>query len=202
MKENYILSFLKHNNPILDEILYSNLTRNDVQPSSGIEVIKILQLLLLIKKPKLMLELGTSNGYSAIACGEILKKFNAKLITVDSKERLYKEAIKNIKKANLENTISPICDDVINYLNKTTEKFDFIYQDSGKSTYPETIEKIIEILNPNGIIVADDTLFKITGKRKSLANAVHKYNELVFNNKKLFSTIIPFGDGLTISIKI
>ncbi len=201
MKESYILSFLKHQNPVLDEILLSNSKRNDVQPSSGIEVAKILQFFILLQKPKKMLELGTSNGYSAIACGEILQKFNGKLITVDSKERLHFEAIENVKKANLSNTVFPVFDDVVHFLEKTTEKFDFIYQDAGKSTYPQTFEKLVEILNPNGIIVADDTLFKVTGKRESLANAVHKYNEMVFNDKRLFSTILPVGDGLTISLK-
>jgi predicted O-methyltransferase YrrM len=63
------------------------------------------------------------------------------------------------------------------------------------------LNSCIEKLKPGGIIAADDTLFKPMGIKEKFSKFMHEYNELVFSDPRISSTILPIGDGLTISYK-
>jgi predicted O-methyltransferase YrrM len=205
-KNKYIRSFLKTEHPILSEIEKANSTRNDIQPPVEFETAKLLSFLIRFSKAKNVLELGTSNGYSTIWLAGALKDTGGKIISIESKDRLYEEAIINIEKAGFKDSCKLIFGDAeveAGKLIEQKEQFDLIFQDCGKYLYPKMLETTVKLLRKGGVIVADDTLFKVNDNvRENLGKHTDEYNRAVFSHPELYSTIIQIGHGLTVSLKI
>jgi predicted O-methyltransferase YrrM len=197
---DYLEKFNIIDSPFLNELQNNNGMRNDVQPHINVELGRLLNFLILVTKSKRILELGTSNGFSAIFMGEAVKKIHGKIISIDSKERLHLEAVENIKNQGLTPYIDVIFGDAEEIIEKMDEPFDLVFQDCGKYLYPKLFEKIFKLTKPGGIIIADDTLFKPNPEiRESLSNYVDHYNKMVFNDPRLYSVILPVGAGITLS---
>ena len=80
--------------------------------------------------------------------------------------------------------------------------FDLIFQDSDKSLYPILLERCIELTRDYGLIVADDALFKPLGRPDPFSDPIHVYNQKAFSDERLYSTLLPVGDGVTVSVKL
>lgn len=200
----YLSDFIKHDSEQLDELKKSNRTRNDIQPMIEMEIGKLLVFLIKLTKAKKVLELGTSNGYSAIWMAAALKETGGKITTVENHDRIAVEAQKNFTKASTDNVIfiKGKVEEILPELILKKEKYDLIFQDSGKYLYPLMLENTVKLCKKGGIIIADDTLFRVVETvRSGLGDYTHDYNRAVFAHKKLFSTIIPIGHGLTLSLK-
>jgi|GEM_PF-1857720 len=78
---------------------------------------------------------------------------------------------------------------------------DLILQDAAKALYPEMLERCVDRIRTGGVLAADDALFRPMGVREELARVIDEYNRMVFDHPRLISTILPIGDGLTISVK-
>jgi len=203
---NYIRSFLKPDHPFLTELEMSNSGRNDIQPPVKFETAKLLALLIQFSNAQNVLELGTSNGYSTIWLANALEKTGGKIVTIESKDRLYDEAVINIEKAGFSSSCKLIFGDAEDEAQKLLDEkkqFDIIFQDCGKYLYPKMLETTVKLLRKGGIIVADDTLFKVNDNiRENLGKHTDEYNKAVFSHPELYSTIIQIGHGLTVSLKI
>ncbi len=199
----YIRTFAKIESDFISSLYQENNARNDVQPQIVPELGRLLQMLILLKKPSKILELGTSNGISSLWMADVAKNMNCTITTVDSKERLHYEALKNIEKAGYSSFIKLIYGDAGEIINSLDEKYDIIFQDCGKYLYTELHNKLVNKLNSGGIIIADDTLFKPIGTfRETLSTYMDNYNSMVFADKRLYSLILPVGCGVTLSFKL
>ena len=201
----YIRELVQADNSFLEELERANSGRNDIQPPVEFETGKLLSFFIRLINAKNVLEIGTANGYSTIWIASALKGTGGKVTTIESKERLHLEAVENIKKAGLSNQTAFIFEDaqvaVKNLLSQKTE-FDLIFQDCGKHLYPSMLETTIKLCRKGGIIIADDTLFKVDGSiRENLGKHTDQYNRAVFSSDYLFSTSVPTGHGLTLSMK-
>jgi len=197
---NYIEIFSKKN-PILGKLQREHCERKDVIPNIGPEAASLIAWIIKLTKAKSVLEFGTCIGYSAIALGEAVKSNDGKLITIERAKCHYDEAVKNIKKAKLENTIEIINDDAETAIERLDGPFDIILQDAAKNLYTKMLDKCITKIRRGGILIADDTLFKPMGIQEKFSKHMDKYNELVFSHSELESVILPIGDGLTLSYK-
>ncbi len=201
--QQYIRSFLSYDNPALPDMEIQEKTWADTRSFIEPEVAKIICLLIRTMEAKKVLEMGTCIGYSGIWMSEALKQTGGKLTTIEYDEILIKEAKHNFKKAGITDQVDLIEGDIL----KTTSSFDnnsfdMVVQDSKKSLYPGLLEECIRITRTGGMIIADDTLYRPKGITEKLSAHTHRYNEMVFNDKRLYSTIINVGDGITISLKI
>ncbi len=204
---DYLRSFIISDNTILDRIEKESAGRDDIQPYIEPETGKFLSFIVKLINASNVLELGTGIGNSAIWIGEALKGRNGKLLTIDNHPRTKSEAEKNISDSGLDNIVTMIfgnAEDIIENMCKESKLlFDIIFQDCGKYLYPLLYEKIITLVRPGGVIIADDTLFYVnSGVRKNLGKYMDQYNKIVFSDKRLYSTIIPVGHGLTLSLKL
>ena len=122
------------------------------------------------------------------------------------KQRIFAEAEKNIAASGYGDIIELYhgkAETKVAELLEIGEKFDLIFQDCGKYLYPMLLESTVKLCKKGGIIAADDSLFRVTETvRSGLGDYTHDYNRAVFAHKKLLSTILPIGHGLTISLKI
>ncbi len=198
----YILSFVEPDSKQLAAIDEQYETLDDLVPSIGPEVGKILGLILRTMNAKRIMEFGTCIGYSTIWLAEAMRATGGKLTAIELDERFYSMAKKNIEEAGLSEFVELIHGDAGKIVNEIEGPFDFILQDSKKTLYPEMLDRSIELLRVNGILAADDGLFLPKGFEKENAEPVHQYNEMVLSDLRLYSTILPIGDGLTLSVKL
>ncbi|RUT44432.1 O-methyltransferase [Paenibacillus anaericanus] len=200
--KDYILSFITLDNNLLGSISEEEAQRKDIQPGVGPEVGKLLGLLIRLIDAKSVLEFGSCIGYSTIWIAEALKETCGELLSIEYNENILTEAKKNVERAGLDQVVNFRLGDASEIIKSLSGPYDLIIQDCDKALYPEMLEECIRLTRLNGIIIADDTLFKPMGIPDKFSRPVDEYNHKVFSDDRLYSIILPIGDGITISIKI
>ena len=167
---------------------------------------RLLSIISKIKKPKYILEIGTFTGYSALCLAEGLKK-GGEIHTIDKNEELLQIQNKYFKKSNYRDNIFQYTIDASIMLEKTNKKFDIIFLDADKKNYVNYLNYIPNILNKNGILIADNVLWygKVLGKISETdieTKAINQFNKKLKNSKQFQTIILPLRDGISISIKL
>ena len=155
---------------------------------------------------KTILEIGSAIGYSAIKMALIDKKIL--ITTIERDKPRYSEAVKNIKKFNLNDQIEVLNEDALDI--EINQKYDLIFIDAAKSQYIKFFQKFKNNLNPNGIIVSDNLKFhgfvetkeKIKNRNtRQLVNKINKYITFLKENEEFDTTFFDIGDGISVSSK-
>lgn len=164
-----------------------------------------------LHKPNRILEIGTAIGYSALRMLEAQP--NAAITTIEKNEQMYELATKNIHlhhKTSFITLKQGDAIDVIHDLVSNEESFDFIFIDAAKAQYKKYFEAVQPLTNNQSVIVCDNVLFKgyvfddakVEHKRlQSLVKKIKQFNSWVVNHPSYHTTIVPIGDGLSISVK-
>ncbi len=158
-------------------------------------------------KIKNILEVGTAIGYSAIMmCGVA---DDIKVTTIERDEKRYLEAIKNIKKTQLEDRIHLIYNDALNV--KVEEKYDLIFIDAAKAQNRKFFERFERNLVPNGTIITDNMNFHglvdkdvedISSRNlRQLVKKIKEYRVFLENNREYETDFLDTGDGMAVSVK-
>ena len=145
---------------------------------------RLLSLISKIKKPKHILEIGTFTGYSALCLAEGLKK-GGEIHTIDKNEELLQIQNKYFKKSNYRDNIFQYTMDASIMLGKMNKKFDIIFLDADKKNYVNYLNYIPNILNKNGILIADNVLWygKVLGKISEMDKKPNQYISSIKNLK-------------------
>mgnify|MGYP005820857121 FL=1 len=169
------------------------------------ETLDVIEKYLESNKPKRMLEIGTAVGYSAICFTEFLDK-NGKIDTIERDLERVKEAKENIKKVGLENKINIYEGDAVEILPNLNDKYDVVFIDAAKGKYPFFLKEALRLINTNGIIFADNILYKgyvrsdyNKHKQRTAVRNLREYIKEVSENPSLETKILEVGDGLAIS---
>lgn len=156
-------------------------------------------------KPTKILEIGTAVGYSAICFSELLED-NGKIDTIERDIDRANEAIENIKKMELEDKINVIIGDAVDILPGINEKYDMIFIDAAKGKYPFFLKESLRLLADNGIIFADNILYKgyvmsdyNKHKQRTAVRNLREYIKEVTESPNLDTEILEVGDGLGIT---
>lgn len=171
------------------------------------DTLETLEQLLINKKMNRILEIGTAVGYSAICFSEFLSD-NGKIDTIERDTQRIQEAKSNIKKAEVNNVINIYEGDAVEILPTLDEKYDMVFIDAAKGKYPFFLEHAIRLLNTNGIIIADNILYKgyvmsdyNKHKQRTAVRNLREYIKLITENPEFQTQILEVGDGLAISKK-
>ena len=156
-------------------------------------------------KPEKILEIGTAVGYSAICFTEVLSE-NGKIDTIERDTERVKEAKKNIKLAEVEEKINIFEGDAVEILPTLGNKYDVVFIDAAKGKYPFFLKEALRMIKPNGIIFADNILYKgyvmsdyNKHKQRTAVRNLREYIKEVSENPNLETEILEVGDGLAIS---
>lgn len=198
----YIESFITLDNRQLASIEEEGDKREDIQPYVGLEVGKLLGLLIRSLNAQRVLEFGTCLGYSTVWIAQALKETGGKLISIEYNKDLYEATKRNVELAGLSDTVNLVLGNASEVIEVLDGPFDIILQDSDKSLYSSMLEKCINLTRKNGLIIADDALFMPMGIPEKFSGPMHRYIERVFSDDRLYSTILPIGDGVVISTKL
>jgi len=165
--------------------------------------------IVLIKKPKYILELGTGVGLSTIYMAFFIKKFKlqTKIITLDIRQDFYDRAKEIFKFFDVEDIIDHKLIDSTSFLEKTFISFDFIFFDHEKSKYKKDLEIILNrnLVTSQGIVIIDNLfargeIFLPNSKRKR-KQVLLSFIDYLFSSqvlKRAFVNILPISDGLGI----
>ena len=156
-------------------------------------------------KPKRILEIGTAVGYSAMCFSEFLAT-NGKIDTIERDAERAKEAEENFKKVEVEEKINLYVGDAVEILPTLDEKYDMIFIDAAKGKYPFFLKEALRMINNNGIIFADNILYKgyvlsdyNKHKQRTAVRNLREYLKEVSENPNLDTEILEVGDGLAVS---
>ncbi len=166
---------------------------------------RVLSMLSKLIQPKTILEIGTYTGYSAICLCEGLQK-GGTLYTIDNNEELQDIVNKYLELSGNAQKVQHIIGDALEEIGKINSTFDLVFIDADKVNYQHYFHKVIDKLNTRGVILSDNVLW--SGKVVEELNpndeetkSLLEYNQLLKEDKRLETVILPIRDGLSISIK-
>ncbi len=156
-------------------------------------------------KPTKILEIGTAVGYSAICFSEFLDD-EGFIDTIERDSERVKEAKQNIKKTEVEEKITIYEGDAVEILPTLNKKYDVVFIDAAKGKYPFFLKEALRLLNKNGIIFADNILYKgyvmsdyNKHKQRTAVRNLREYLKDALENPNLETEILEVGDGLAVS---
>lgn len=156
-------------------------------------------------KPERILEIGTAVGYSAMCFSNFLTE-NGRIDTIEREEDRVKEAKENIKKVGVEDKICIYEGDAVEILPTLQQRYDAVFIDAAKGKYPFFLKESLRMIQPNGIIFADNVLYKgyVLGdynkhKQRTAVRNLREYLRQVTENPNLETEILDIGDGLAVS---
>lgn len=202
--EEYIRGLIPDREGTLKEI--EDFARENKVPIVQKETGVFLEFMTSMKKPKRILELGTAVGFSAILMYEA-SGTEPDIVTIERDENMIELATLNLEKFNLSHKIKIEKGDCLEILEKLNEPFDLIFMDAGKGHYNHFLPHCLRLLNKDGIIVADNVLFRgmvasqeLVKRRKiTIVKRMRTYLELVTQDKDLITSVIPMGDGIAVT---
>lgn len=169
------------------------------------DTLEVIAKILIEKKPKRILEIGTAVGYSAMCFSKYLAE-DGLIDTIERDEKRIEEAKQNFKKVEVENKINLYEGDAVEILPTLNEKYDVVFIDAAKGKYPFFLKEALRMLKQDGIIFADNILYKgyvmsdyNMHKQRTAVRNLREYIKETTENPNLETEILEVGDGLAIS---
>lgn len=203
---DYMRKSLKKNDGFLKELeIYAK--KHDV-PIVQPETAKLISVLGHMIQPCNILEIGCAIGYSAIILAKTLKTGGA-LTTLEYDKETAEIARENIKKAGLSDTVKVVCADAKEYIPELNGVYDLIFLDGPKAHYIYMLDDCVRLLRKGGILVSDNILYKgmtasddlVIRRKITIVKRLRDYIDALCSRDDLETTIIPIGDGVTVSVK-
>ena len=164
---------------------------------------RVLSMLSKLIRPVNILEIGTYTGYSALCLCEGMQE-NGQLHTIDIKEELIDFQRKHFDKSPWGNQIVQHLGEAVDIIPSLDLKFDLVFIDADKENYINYFELIVPKMNKGGIILSDNVLW--SGKvleplqKNDLSTKILlEYNQLLKNDPRVETVLLPIRDGLTVS---
>ena len=164
---------------------------------------RVLSMLSKLVRPVNILEIGTFTGYAALCLCEGMQE-NGHLHTIDIKEELVDFQRKYFDKSPWKNQITQHLGEAINIIPKIDLKFDLVFIDADKENYINYFHLILPKMNKGGIILSDNVLWsgKVVlplEKNDISTKILLEYNQLLKNDSRIETVLLPIRDGLTVS---
>lgn len=164
---------------------------------------RVLSMLSKLIRPVNILEIGTYTGYSALCLCEGMRE-NGSVHTIDIKEELIDFQRKHFDKSPWGNQIIQHLGEAVSIIPTLNVKFDLAFIDADKENYINYFEMIVPKMSKGGIILSDNVLWsgKVLEPLQSNDNSTKillEYNELLKNDPRVESVLLPIRDGLTVS---
>ncbi|MBP3325320.1 MAG: O-methyltransferase [Coprococcus sp.] len=170
---------------------------------------EFIKLLLMIKKPKRILEIGTAVGFSAIFMSRFLVD-GGHITTIENYEKRIVAARKNIKMAGAEDAITLLEGDANDILDELSGSYDMIFMDAAKGQYGSFFEKSVRLLEKDGILLCDNVLqdgdvlesrYAVTRRNRTIHSRMRAYLYDIKHHPELETAILNIGDGMSLSIR-
>ena len=173
------------------------------------ETQNLLKLLLAMNRPERILEVGTAVGFSALLM-EDSNPVPCEITTIENYEKRIPVAKANFLRAGKQNVIKLSEGDAAQVLKELTGSYDFIFMDAAKGQYIHFLPEVMRLLRTGGVLVSDNVLqdgdiiqsrFAVTRRNRTIHKRMRDYLYELTHMEGLRTSILPIGDGGTVSVK-
>lgn len=203
----YIRSLESPESPILEQIEQEAL--DTYVPVIRKETQSFLKVLLMIKQPSRILEVGTAVGFSAILMSEYMPK-NGHITTIEKYEKRIPVARENFRRAGKEEKITLIEGDALEVMRTLDGSYDFIFMDAAKGQYIRYLPETVRLLAKGGVMMSDNVLqdgdviesrFAVERRNRTIHSRMREYLYELKHHDLLETSILPLGDGVALSVR-
>ncbi len=173
------------------------------------EVQGLLKFLIVSRQPERVLEIGTAVGFSSLLMAEYGTD-GMQIITIESNGQRAAEAERNIRAAGRQDRISVIHGDANDILPALEDTFDLVFMDAAKAQYIHYLEPVLSRMGEGSILVADNCLqggdlleskFAVARRDRTIHKRMREFLLAVNRREELTTTVLPLGDGVSLSVK-
>ena len=173
------------------------------------EMGNLLKVLLQLVQPERILEVGTAVGYSSILMSENMPE-KCTITTIENYDKRIPVARNNFKRAGKENVITLIEGDALEVLKTLEGPYDFIFMDAAKGQYINYLPDIKRVLRKGGLLISDNILqegeivesrYAVTRRNRTIHARIREYVYELTHSEDFVTSIVPIGDGITLSVK-
>ena len=173
------------------------------------ETRELLRIVLQMKKPEKILEVGAAIGFSSVFMGENTPS-STKITTIENYPPRIARAKANIAMAGMEERITLLERDAADWLKKLDDSYDFIFMDAAKGQYIHFLPDVLRLLPKDGVLISDNVLqdgdifesrYGIRRRNHTIHSRMREYLFALTHNDTLDTVILETGDGMTISVK-
>lgn len=168
------------------------------------DTLEVIKDILEKENPKRILEIGTAVGYSASMFAKYAT--NAIIDTIELNEERYNEAKINVQNIGVDDRINLYLGNAVEILPTLNFEYDIVFIDANKGKYPVFLQEGIRLIKPEGIIIADNVLYKgyvmsdyNKHKQRTAVRHLREYIKEAMENPMLESKILEVGDGIAIT---
>lgn len=164
---------------------------------------RVLSLFSKILRPKMILEIGTYTGYSALCLAEGLTS-DGHLHTIEINEELQSLQKRYFDQSPFHQQIFQHTGDALDIVPQMEHVFDLVFIDAGKTDYDSHFENVLSKCRPGSVILSDNVLWsgKVTSEASDAdkaTKALQAYNLKLSKDPRVETVILPVRDGLTLS---
>ena len=215
--EIFIESLNEGNTEFLDN-LEAEANRDNV-PIIRKSMQRLLKLMLELKKPKNILEVGTAVGFSAILMAQYSQS-DCHITTIEKYEKRIPVAKENFLKSGFNDKITLIEGDAKDILNELLEnengddkfagRYDMIFMDAAKGQYINFLPNAVKLLKKGGVLITDNVLqddtviqskFTVVRRDRTIHKRMREYIRALMQSDELTTDILQLGDGISVSVK-
>lgn len=173
------------------------------------EMQSFLKVLLMIKKPMRILEVGAAVGFSSILMSEYMPE-GGHITTIENYDKRIPIARANFKRAGKEEQIDLIEGDALEVMHGLEGPYDLIFVDAAKGQYIHYLPEVMRLLGTDGVLVSDNVLqegdiiesrFAVERRNRTIHSRMREYLYELKHHDQLQTSIIPLGDGVALSVK-
>lgn len=165
---------------------------------------RVLAMISQMIKPTNILEIGTYTGYSAICMAEGLQE-GGRLITIDINEELEDRVRGYFREAGLDAAIDYRIGNALDIIPTLSIKFDLVFIDADKENYNRYFDLVIDHVNLNGFILADNVLWSgkvLDAKQDKDTKAIAAFNARIQEDERVENVLLPIRDGIMLMRKV
>ena len=169
----------------------------------------LLRFLMAAHQPKQILEVGCAVGFSALLMSEYAPQ-DCHITTIEKYEKRIPQARENFRLAGKEERITLLEGDATEILKELEGSYDFIFMDAAKAQYIHFFPEVYRLLEKGGLLVSDNVLqdgdilasrYAVTRRNRTIHARMREYLYELEHHPGLVTTILPLGDGVTVSVK-
>ncbi len=168
------------------------------------DTLEVIEKILKEEKPQRILEIGTAVGYSASCFARAID--TVIVDTIELNEERYNEALVNLEKIGVKDRVNVFLGNAVEILPTLNNEYDIVFIDANKGKYPVFLQEAIRMIKPNGLIIADNVLYKgyvmsdyNKHKQRTAVRHLREYLKEATENEMLETEILEVGDGLSIT---
>lgn len=202
----YINSLDRGHTPFLEEL--ERRAKEERVPVIRREMQSFLKVFLMMRRPARILEVGAAVGFSSILMATYGPE-DCQITTIENYAKRIPEARKNFRESGYEKQITLLEGDAAELLKILEPPFDFIFMDAAKGQYLHFLPELLRLMVPGSVLISDNVLqdgdiveshYLVERRNRTIYKRMREYLYELKHSELLETSIIPLGDGITVSV--